>query len=196
MEDKLADRYRNISGTILVINDLNYLEIGINDVIDLRLFSDDFLSKSRGIREHIALKNLVPDTSNVQAMQLSTSDLNKNKLFNDDIIKELIKETSKYFIESKLDNSLNIELIKIIAAEVGKEIANNIQPQFTTEKTIDQNNEYEQNIIDSNIEKIQQALENKYPSPPQKPSLASEESFDDNSDNYIADLKDIITGGK
>lgn len=195
MEDKLSDRYRNISGTILVINDLNYLEIGINEIIDLRLFSDDFLKKSRGLREHIALKNLVPDTSDVQAMQLKTSDINNDqhnydKNFISQIVTEIVKQTPNNTQQIDMN-----EIIKKIASEIGKEIADNIKHATVTVSN-DENkndmNEYEQNIINANIDRVQNALLNKYPTTTQS-NLTTQANFDDDED-YISDLKDLISG--
>lgn len=206
MSDSLSKRYRNISGTILVINDLNYLEIGINEVIDLSLFSDDFLNKSRGLRGQIALKNLIPDESNVQAKQIDQNILQIDQNFSVDLIKELASEVSKQItVENKKDDGLNLDLIKAIASEIGKEITQNIQQTNidantirdilqdieNKNKIINNNNEYEKNIINSSIDRMQEALATKYPQVSQDPPLASEESFD-GSDCYISDLKNLI----
>lgn len=198
MEDKLSDRYRNISGTILVINDLNYLEIGINEIIDLRFFSDDFLKKSRGLREHIALKNLVPDTSDVQAMQLKTSDINNGNQpsYDNDLISKIVTEVNKQAPNNTPAIDMD-EMIKKIASEIGKEIANNIKQQTivvsSNEKEIP-TNEYEQNIVNSNIERVQDVLFSKYPTITQS-NLSAKENFEDDED-YISDLKNLILGEK
>ena len=132
MEDRLADRYRNISGTILVINDLNYLEIGINEVIDLSLFSDTFLNRSRGLREHIALKNLIPDESSVTAQQIDPKFFKTGNQFDDNFIKQLAQEVGKQMEQGQTTQNIDSEIIKVIAAEIGKEISNNIQKQHVS----------------------------------------------------------------
>ncbi|OQB39755.1 MAG: hypothetical protein BWY04_01529 [candidate division CPR1 bacterium ADurb.Bin160] len=191
MEDKLEKRYRNISGTILIFNDLNYLEIGINEVIDLSLFSDDFLNKSRGLREQIALKNLVPDTSDVNAKQIDEKTFRMDRMFGEDFIKQIAKEVKDNIINEH--NNTNSDLIKSIAAEIGKEISKNIssQTENSLKPNITDNNKYEQNIIDSSINKMQEALEKKYPEIQHSTSLIPETKIDQDED-YIFDLKDIL----
>ena len=206
MEDRLSDKYRNISGTILVINDLNYLEIGINSVIDLSLFSDNFLNKSRGLREHIALKNLVPDESGVQTQQIDPNLFKVNNQFDDNFIKQLAKEVRDQTEKGNSQPNIDIEIIKTIAEEIGKEISNNIKSQQSsiTENSFQEilkqieyknqeinNNEYEQNIINSSIERMQQALTEKYPQDSQKPPQISEENIDSDED-FTSDLKNIL----
>lgn len=204
MKDKLCTRYRNISGTILVINDLNYLEIGINEVIDISLFSDNLINKSVGLREHIALKNLIPDESGVEAQQIDLNFLKKGSSFNNSFIKQVaqeIKETIKFPFEEIGQD------IKSLAKEIGKEISANIQNQQISDENIkviieklinsknniaiDENNEYEKNIIDSNINRMQEALEKKYPSTSQNLTMISEEKLDGN-DELISDLRDML----
>jgi len=208
MDDKLGKRYRNISGTILVINDLNYLEIAINEVIDLSLFSDDFLNKSRGLREHIALKNLIPDVSGVQAKQIDENTFKTNQMFGEDLIKKLTQEI-KDNITIEQNTKVDIELVKNIASEIGKEISKNISAQNSIDVSKlyeilqssniknDDKNPYEQNISNSSINKIQEALEKRFPNTQQKQSIISEENFD-SDDNNISDLKDLLknSGGK
>ena len=92
MKDNIANRYRNISGTVLVINDLDYLEIGINQIIDLRMFPDEALNKSMGLREHIALNNLIRDNSEEEAQLIDASSFRTENMLNDEFIKKLAVE--------------------------------------------------------------------------------------------------------
>lgn len=184
MDNKLSGRYRNISGTILIINDLNYLEIGINQIIDLSLFSDEILQKSIGLREHIALKNLIPDDSEDEAQKIDVNTFRLDKHFNDDFIKNLAVEVTKQ------SSNIDMDLIKTIASEIGKEIANNLQTSQVVVENKEIKNDYEENIINSNIERINEALQKKY-KVENKPTDATEIDIEE-SEDFSNDLKDLI----
>jgi hypothetical protein len=182
----LARKYRNVSGTILVINDMNYLEIGINAVIDLSLYSDDTLKRSRGIIEQIALNNLIPDDLSSPTMVFAQGMADSS--VSEDFIQHLANEVSK-----KIHKPIDMEMINAIAATIGQEISKNItikenpsQDQDLLDKieNIINNtdtktksyNEYENNMVQSNIDRMQSALEQKFPQVNEPPS-ANEEIF-------------------
>lgn len=192
-DDSLKRRYRNISGTILVINDLNYLEIGINEVIDLSLFSDELLDKTRGLRYHIALKNLIPDESNVKAKSIDNNYMNNS--INEDTIRKVATEIIKEMPQNNQQINIDLNIIRTIAEEIGKEIANSMKIQNNTVDNnepfkVEYNNEYEDNITNSSIEKMQEALAKKYVSVKQNNNHVDEESFDE--ENNLEDLKNLL----
>ena len=187
MGNNLSGRYRNISGTILIINDLNYFEIGINQIIDLNLFSDETIQKSMGLREHIALKNLIPDNSEEEAQKIDINKFRLDKYFNDEFIKNLAVEVNKK------SSNIDMDLVKTIAAEIGKEIANNLQlnQQSVIQKT-ESKNDYEENIINSNIERISEAIQKKYKIENKTENVIEIKIEDD--EVFSNDLKDLIKG--
>ncbi len=187
MGNNLSGRYRNISGTILIINDLNYFEIGINQIIDLNLFSDETIQKSMGLREHIALKNLIPDNSEEEAQKIDINKFRLDKYFNDEFIKNLAVEVNKK------SSNIDMDLVKTIAAEIGKEIANNLQlnQQSVIQKT-ESKNDYEENIINSNIERISEAIQKKYKIENKTENVIEIKMEDD--EVFSNDLKDLIKG--
>jgi len=187
MSNNLSGRYRNISGTILIINDLNYFEIGINQIIDLNLFSDETIQKSMGLREHIALKNLIPDNSKEEAQKIDINKFRLDKYFNDEFIKNLAVEVNKK------SSNIDMDLVKTIAAEIGKEIANNLQlnQQSVIQKT-ESKNDYEENIINSNIERISEAIQKKYKIENKTENVIEIKMEDD--EVFSNDLKDLIKG--
>lgn len=188
MDNKLSGRYRNISGTILIINDLNYLEIGINQIIDLNLFSEEILQKSMGLRGHIALKNLIPDDSNDEVQKIDIDTFRLDKHFNDEFIKNLAVEVKKQ------SSNIDMDLVKAIASEIGKEIASNLQPNqiITNERKIE--NDYEENIINSNIERVSEALQRKYQIKNENSNAVEVET--EQSEDFSNELKELIKKGK
>lgn len=195
MVDRLAQRYRNISGTILVINDLNYLEIGINEVIDLSLFSDDFLDRSRDLRKQIALNNLLPDESNVEAKRIDENSFNNGSL-SDDIVNRVVEEVKKQFKndENKVqENSISEDSIKKLLQEFSDVILDSIKNRPDklpiSEEQSESDIDYEQEIVNSSVKRLNEALNKTMPNVKQKAS-ASEISFED--EDYISDLKKLI----
>ena len=186
MKDPIAARYRNISGTILVINDLDYLEIGINEIIDLSAFPEDLLKKSIGLREHIALSNLMRDNSNNHAHVVQ---LNSNMPeISDDLIEKIAKRVSDILSNTQKDYS---NTIKEIASEIGKQISANINIENVPKNEI---NEYEENIINENINRINRALDEKYKTA-KTTNDVSEKTLDE-IDSTIPDLKNILSKDK
>ena len=187
----LADRYRNVSGTILVINDMNYFEIGVNGVIDLSLFSDDILNKSRGLREHIALNNLIPDNSGQQAMVVVQEMFQENQKIDNDFVNTIVNE-----VANKINNPLDMEMVRVIASEIGKEIAKNMQ--FSNIENKDSlpiktnviQPDYESQMVNETINKIQGALEKKFPQVSEPPPV-NEEVFE-SQDVDSSELKKLL----
>jgi len=171
----------------IIINDLNYFEIGINQIIDLNLFSDETIQKSMGLREHIALKNLIPDNSEEEAQKIDINKFRLDKYFNDEFIKNLAVEVNKK------SSNIDMDLVKTIAAEIGKEIANNLQlnQQSVIQKT-ESKNDYEENIINSNIERISEAIQKKYKIENKTENVIEIKMEDD--EVFSNDLKDLIKG--
>lgn len=190
MKDNIANRYRNISGTVLVINDLDYLEIGINQIIDLRMFPDEALNKSMGLREHIALNNLIRDNSEEEAQVIDASSFKTENMLNDEFIKKLAVEVGKHLNIQKQE--LDIDVIRQIVSEVAKEFNSkqaidlSVLENFLKKQDI--SNEYEDNITNETINRIQEALNTKYSV--KQSTVVSEEIIDDDTSD---DLKEILS---
>ena len=190
MKDNIANRYRNISGTVLVINDLDYLEIGINQIIDLRMFPDEALNKSMGLREHIALNNLIRDNSEEEAQLIDASSFRTENMLNDEFIKKLAVEVGKHLNIQKQE--LDIDVIRQIVSEVAKEFNSkqaidlSVLENFLKKQDI--SNEYEDNITNETINRIQEALNTKYSV--KQSTVVSEEIIDDDTSD---DLKEILS---
>jgi hypothetical protein len=204
----LARKYRNVSGTILVINDMNYLEIGINAVVDLSLYSEDTLRKSRGIIEQIALNNLVPDHVSSPTMVVSQGYTSADNEVDEYFIQHLADEVSK-----KMHKPIDMDMITAIATAIGQEISKNINSKEDmpkeqdlvdkignildhTDAAVKTENQYEKDMMAASIDRMQSALEQKFPQVNESPP-ANEETFQ-SDDVDPSELKRLLnkSGGK
>lgn len=163
---------------------MNYLEIGINAVIDLSLYSDDTLKRSRGIIEQIALNNLIPDDLSSPTMVFAQGMADSS--LSEDFIQHLANEVSK-----KIHKPIDMEMINAIAATIGQEISKNItikENPFQEQDLLDKignilnntdtktkpHNEYENDMVQSSIDRMQSALEQKFPQIKEPPPVNEE----------------------
>ena len=192
---ELANRYRNVSGTILIINDIG-VQIPINGIIENSSSTDGSLN----FREHIAMNNLVPDFSDNQAIKIMGKEYENTLNIEQvrDIMTEVtgkIKEEILDLLKSNMKNteeSVNIEEITIgIKNELLEFLKSNTEVNVSELEVA--NNKYEAEIETERAKKINDAVNKKF---------KGVNIINNNEDSYTVEdsdstneLKETLNGG-
>lgn len=181
--NELHNRYRNVSGTILMINDMNHFQIPINGIVDVEHFDNETINNSIDFRQHIAMNNLVPDNTEKKAVTIPRIQSVKKEIDLDTI--KLIAEEIGKSIAGQLGKNNSDELVSLIK----KLIKNN--PDI--EENINSSTNYKARLEQAHINKLQNAMNQQYNNV-KEPSPAKEKERNSISDEEdINELKKLLS---